>query len=93
MTLQEGNEMKTVMSTLLQEASAGQAATTTMKFFVEFADHRGFVGDEVDQTWAFLRENHKQEMAMGLLRYVGALYICTSKYANTTIIMSRLVYE
>ena len=85
--------MKAVMSRLLQEASAGQPATTTMKFFVEFADYRGFVGDEVDQTWAFLRENHKQEMAMGLLRYVGALYICISKFANTTIIMSRLLYE
>ena len=73
--LQEGSNCKAILTTLMQEASTGHGAPTTIRFFAEFARHRGFVGDEIDRSWAYLRERHTHEMAVEVFRY--RLLSCT----------------
>ena len=68
---QEGSNCKAILTTLMREASAGHGVPTTIRFFAQLARHRGFVGDNVDQTWSYLREDHTHEMAVEVIRYLS----------------------
>lgn len=62
--------MKGTLAMLLREAPTDQRETaTTMRFFAEMATYRGFVGSEVDETWASLNRIHKEYMVLELARY------------------------
>ena len=69
LTLQEGAHIKAIMSKLLREASPGHSTATTLQFFAELATHRGFVGVEVDETWAYLKKSYSKEMVLASCRY------------------------
>lgn len=72
--------MKSILRTLLREASRGRERTsssscrTTIKFFAELARYRGFVGAEIDEAWAYLHDAHKKEMALSFFRYYLVLF-------------------
>ena len=66
--LQEGSDCQKTLSTLVSKASAGHGTATTIKFFAELARHRGFTGDVIDKSWAYVDEHHTQEMSLDFAR-------------------------